>query len=82
MKGLNRMQKKKYSKPVLEVEYYTLETTIAACVSTSTDSSSTPDQTDEENMFASISAYAVYGESNCSCYYSAGSSGSSYSSHS
>ena len=68
------MQKKKYSKPVLEVEYYTLETTIAACVSTSsastsTDSSSAPGQTDESKL--GFSTYAVYGGS-CSCYYSAG----------
>ena len=30
------MQKKKYKKPILEVEYYTLETTIAACGETTT----------------------------------------------
>ena len=74
MKGLNRMQKKKYKKPILEVEYYTLETTISACGETSYDGGGdNNDQTSEDDMFASISAYAINGTS-CSCYYSSGNS--------
>ena len=66
------MQKKKYSKPVLEVEYYTLETTIAACGETTTslitygDTGSAASEGD-----LGFSAYSFCGD-----YYSAGAAAS------
>lgn len=68
--------KRKYEKPLLEMEYYTLDTTIASTCGTTTDGDSgSTDQEDEDSMFAST--FSTLSDS-CDCYTSYGDSGDSY----